>query len=203
MDFNTLPSQEIIEKTKAALEANGIQVIIADNGADAKQKALELLPQNAEVMDMTSTTLDTIGVSKEIQESEKYNSVKKKLMSMSRETQSLEMQKLGTAPEWAVGSVHAITEDGKVLIASNTGSQLAGYVYGSAHVVWVVGAQKIVKDIDEGMKRIYDYVLPLESERAHKAYGVPGSAVNKLLIINKEVTPNRLTIILVKEVLGF
>lgn len=203
MSYNTLPSQDIIEKTKAALESNGMQVIIAENGVDAKQKVFELLPQNAEVMNMTSVTLDTIGVSKEIQESGKYNSVKKKLMSMDKNTQRLEMKKLGSAPEYAVGSVHAVTEDGHVLIASNTGSQLAGYVYGSAHVIWVVGTQKIVKNTDEAIKRIYDYVLPLESERAHKAYGVPGNAVNKLLIINKEVSPTRLTMILVKEVLGF
>lgn len=203
MTYNTLPSQEIIEKTKAALEANGIQVIIAENGAEAKQKVLGLLPQNAEVMDMTSTTLDTIGLSKEIQESEKYNSVKKKLMTMDKNTQGLEMKKLGSAPEYAIGSVHAVTTDGHILIASNTGSQLAGYVYGSAHVIFVVGAQKIVGNTDDGITRIYDYVLPLESERAKKAYGVPGSFVSKLLIFNREVTKNRVTVILVKEVLGF
>ncbi len=203
MHYQTIPSQEIIEKTAKALQANGIAVVIAENRAEAKKKALELLPQNAEVMNMTSVTLDTIGVAKIINESPEYNSVRNKLMAMKRETQGVEMQKLGAAPEWAVGSVHAVTEDGHVLIASNSGSQLPGYVYGSAHVIWVVGAQKIVKDTDSGIKRIYDYTLPLESERAHKAYGVPGSAVNKLVIINKEVTPNRLTMILVKEVLGF
>lgn len=178
-------------------------MIIAKNGEDAKKKVLELIPKQAEVMTMSSTTLDTIGITKEINESSQYNSVRNKLFSMDRKTQELEMQKLGSAPEYAVGSVHAVTEDGHVLIASNTGSQLPAYVYGSAHVIWVVGAQKIVKDTDSGIKRIYDYVLPLESERAHKAYGVTGSAVNKLLIINKEATPNRLIIILVKEVLGF
>lgn len=203
MDYKSIPSQDVIDKTKAALQTNGIQVIVVENGVDAKKKVSELLPQNAEVMTMTSTTLDQIGATEEINKSGKYNAVRDKLYSMDRETQYIEMQKLGAAPEYTVGSVHAVTEDGHVLIASNTGSQLPAYVYGSAHVIWVVGAQKIVKDTDEAIKRIYDYVLPLESERAHKAYGVPGSAVNKLLIINKEVTPNRLTMILVKEALGF
>ncbi len=99
--------------------------------------------------------------------------------------------------------MHAVTEDGKVLIASNSGSQLPAYAYGSGHVIWVVGAQKIVKNLDEGIKRIYEHSLPLESERARKAYGVPGSAVNKLLIINKEIIPGRITMILTKEKLGF
>jgi len=121
---------------------------------------------------------------------------------MDRKTQGLEMQKLGAAPEWAVGSVHAVTEDGKVIIASASGSQLPSYAYGSSHVVWVVGSQKIVKDLDEGMKRVREYVLPLESERAMKAYGQP-SSINKLLILNKEANPGRITMVIVKEKLGF
>ena len=121
---------------------------------------------------------------------------------MDRGKEGTEMQKIGAAPEWAIGSVHAITEDGHVLVASNTGSQLPAYVYGAGHVVWVVGAQKIVKDTTEGIQRIYEYCFPLENERLMKAYGVP-SGVSKLLIINKEKIPERLTAIFVKEKLGF
>ncbi len=202
MSCNTLPSQEIIEKTIQNLKTNGIDALVVEKGEDAKKKVFELLPKDAEVMNMSSVTLDTLGISQEIMESGKFNSVKKKLMSMDRKTQSLAMQKLGAAPEYTVGSVHAVTEEGNVLIASNTGSQLPAYVYTSAHVIWVVGAQKIVKNTDSGIKRIYDYVLPLEDARFRKAYGI-GSFVSKLLIINKETVPNRLTMILVKEVLGF
>ena len=157
-------------------------------------------------MQMTSITLDEIGVSKEINESGNYDSVRNKLNKLDRNTQHREMQQLGAAPEWAIGSVHAVTEDGKILIASNTGSQLPGYAYGSSHVIWVVSTQKIVNNLDEGMERIYDYVLPLETLRARKAYGLPdtfNSNVSKLLLITKEVSPNRITLIFVKEKLGF
>ena len=154
-------------------------------------------------MTMSSVTLDTIGITKELNGSNRFKPVRDTLYAMNRETQRVAMLKLGAAPEWTVGSVHAVTEDGHILIASNTGSQLPAYAYGSAHVIWVVGTQKIVATTEEGIKRIYDYVLPLESERARKAYGVPGSAVNKLLIINKEVAPGRLTVIFVKEKLGY
>ena len=121
---------------------------------------------------------------------------------MDQKIQGAEMKKLGAAPEWAIGSVHAVTEDGKVVVASATGSQLPAYAYGSLHVLWIVGAQKIVKDMNEATKRVYEYVLPLESERAMKAYGM-GSNVNKELIFNKEVTPGRITMIIVKEKIGF
>lgn len=202
--YDQLANDQTIEKTVQALKNSGIETIVVSNGEEAKKKVLEIVPQNAEVMTMSSVTLDSVGVTDEINKSGKYNSVRNKLFSMDRNTQLAEMNKLGAAPEWTVGSFQAVTEDGKLLIASNTGSQLPAYVYGSPNVIWVIGSQKIVKDTDEGIKRINEYVLPLESERARKAYGVPGSFVSKILIINKEVNPNRrLTVIIVKEKLGF
>jgi hypothetical protein len=206
MQWDTLANEESISKAVASLIEAGIKTEIAETSEDAKRKILAAIPKGAEVMPMTSITLDTIGISQEINESGKYNSVRDKLNKLDRTTQHREMQKLGAAPEWAIGSVHAVTEDGKVIIASNTGSQLPGYAYGSSQVIWIVGTQKIVKNLDEGLKRIYDYVLPLETKRARKAYGLPDtfhSNVSKLLIINKEVVPNRITLIFVKEKLGF
>lgn len=202
-DFTVLASDESIARTIDALKANGINAVVVENAQEARKKVLEIIPQNTEVMTMSSVTLETIGIDKEINETGKYNSVKNKLYKLDRKTQGLEMQKLGAAPEYAVGSVHAVTEDGKVLIASNTGSQLPAYAYASAHVLWIVGTQKIVANLDEGMRRIYDYVLPLESERMNKFYGVPKSNVSKLLIVSKEIKLQRITLIFVKEKLGF
>lgn len=203
MNWNTIANNQTLAKTVEALKANGVNTIVVDTIADAKTKALEMLPKGAEVMTMTSETLRISEIEKEVNESGNYNAVKPKLFAMDRATQGAEMQKLGAAPEYAIGSVHAVTEEGQVIVASNTGSQLPGYVYGSSHVVWVVGAQKIVKNIDEGLKRIYDYVLPLEAERARKAYGVAGSNVSKLFILNKEVNPDRIQMILIKEQIGY
>lgn len=201
--WTKIPDQKTLDKTVRALASNGIETIVVENGEEAKEKILELLPKGAEIMNMTSVTLDEIGVPSEINESADFISVRKKLMQMDRTTQGLEMQKIGSAHEYTLGSVHAVTENGQIIIASNTGSQLPAYAYGASHVIWVVGAQKIVKNLDEGFKRIYEYVLLLESERAKKAYGVSGSNVSKLLIINKEVKSGRLIMILVKERIGF
>lgn len=202
--WNTIPTDEMLFKTVAALQEHNISAMVVENAVEAKQKALELIPHGAEVLQATSITLDTTGISEAINTSGKYNAIKPKLMQMNRQTQGGEMQKIGSAPEYVIGSVHAVTEDGKLLIASNTGSQLAAESYGASHVVFVVGAQKVVKNIDEGIQRINDYVLPQESERANKAYNITsGSFVSKLLIINREVSPNRTSLILVKESLGF
>jgi len=201
--FSTVAPKETIERVMAALKRNGIEPYFVASGAEAKRKVLELLPEGAEVMNMTSVTLETIGAPAEINESGKYNAVRQKLMSMDSEKEGREMRKLGAAPDYVLGSVHAMTEEGEVLIASNTGSQLPAYVYGAGNVIWVVGSQKLVKNLEEGMRRLYEYALPLESERAKKAYGVPGSSVNKILIVNREVQPGRITVIIVGEKLGF
>lgn len=203
MKWEELASADALNAATKALGANGISAIVVENGEEAKKKAMELIPKGAEVFTVTSTTVASIGLDKEINESGSYASVRKRLSGMDRNTQGKEMAELGSAPEWVVGSVHAVTEDGSAIIASQTGSQLSSYAYGAQHIIWIVGTQKIVKDLDEGMRRIYEHSLPLEGERAKKAYGAPGSAVNKLLIVKKEVVPNRTTMILVKERLGF
>ncbi len=185
-----------------ALEANGMKAYFAGTGAEAKQKVFELIPAGAEIMNMTSVTLDMIGVAQEINESGKYDAVRIKLMD--KDVPADRKRQLGAAADWTIGSVHALTEDGKLMIASNTGSQLGAYAYGSPHLIWVIGAQKIVKDFDEGMKRLHEYVLPLESERANKAYNITnGSFISKLLVFNREITPDRVTVIIVNEKLGF
>lgn len=203
-DWKTLAPKEIIQKTIESLKVNGINAELVETGDEAKKKVLGMIPTDSEVMTMSSVTLQKTGIADAINESKDLTSVKNKLSKLDRTTQGPEMQKLGAAPEYAVGSVHAVTEDGKVVIASNTGSQLPAYAYGSEHVIWVVGAQKIVENLNVATERIYDYVLPLESERMNKTYNVSvGSFVSKILIINREINPQRLHLIFVNEALGF
>ena len=154
---------------------------------------------------MSSETLRTSGIADLINESGKFDSVKNKLNKLNREKDFKEMQKLGGTPDYVIGSVHAVTSEGHVFIASNTGSQLPAYIYGASHVIWVIGTQKIVEDDSEALKRIYDYVLPKESVRLADQYGNPEikSNVSKLVIVNKEFNPERIKIIFVKESLGF
>ncbi|MBI2583056.1 MAG: LUD domain-containing protein [Candidatus Aenigmarchaeota archaeon] len=200
-NWTVLADRSQVDRTIDALKANGIETFAVENGEEAKAMALSIIPEGSEVMNMTSATLDAIGLSKEILESGRFKSVRERLVSMDRSTQGAEMRRINAAPEYAIGSVQAVTENGSILIASGSGSQLPAYAYGAEKVVWVVGTQKIVKDIDEGMRRIYEHSLPLEDARARKVYGV-GSGVNKLLIVNKE-RPGRITLIFVKERLGF
>ncbi len=202
MDWNKLADEQTLQKTAKALQSNGVKVYITKDKKQAFEKVMDIIPNGAEVMDLTSVTLDETGISKEIQESGKYKSVRKKIMAVSQKEMRHAMRKMSASVDYAVGSVHAVTEDGKFVIASNSGSQLGAYAFGAGKLIWVIGTQKIVKDMDDAMKRIYEHSLPLEDARARKAYGVP-SAVNKILILEKEIVPDRITVVFVKENLGF
>ena len=201
-EFEKLASDEQIERTAKALEANNIHTLIAENSEEAKHMFFELVPEGSEVFLGASVTLETLGIKDEIDKSGRFDALRPKMFAMDRATQGREIRKLGGVPDYAAGSVHAVTEDGQVLIASNTGSQLGPYAYGAGNIIWVVGAQKIVKDLDEGLQRIYEYCLPREKLHMQQLYNT-GTGVNKILIVNKEFRPKRITMIIVKEELGF
>lgn len=201
-NWEALAGEAQIDETVKALEANGFKTLVVDTAEEAKQAVLGLLPEGTDVFTAQSMTLNAAGIADAINESGRYDSVRKKLMALDRKTQGLEMRKLGATPSIVVGSVNAVTRQGHVVTASFGGSQLTSYVYGAGKVIWVVGTHKLVDDLDEALRRIEEYALPLESERLQKALGVP-SAIGKIVIFRKEIVPERATIILVKEKLGF
>jgi len=202
VDWTRLANDNTIEKAAKALKARGMEVIVVNNRQDAKRKVLELIPEGAEVMDSTSVTLEEIGVSREIQESSRYQSIRKKIISIDNREKREAFRRRAAAVEFIVGSVHAVTEEGQVAIAAQSGSQLSPYAFGAARVIWVIGTQKIVKNLDEAFRRIKEHCLPLEDARARRAYGV-GSSINKILIVEREIVPNRITVVFVKEKVGF
>jgi hypothetical protein len=201
-EFSQLASVEQIRAVANALENNGISASVVDSGEEARDAVRSLLPVGAEVFNNTSRTLEVIDVAEDIERSGLYQPLRPRLYQMDREMQGREMRQLSAAPDWVVGSVHAVTQEGALLIASASGSQLGPIVAGADHVILVIGGQKIVPDLDSGLRRIYEYCFPLEDLRARQAYGVP-SGVNNLLVINKAVNRGRISTILVNEVLGF
>ncbi len=201
--FDAIADDTAITTTVDNLTANGFTAYVAEDAEAAKQQVLELLPNGSEVLTTTSMTLEALGLDKIINESGDYDAVRPKLNAMWGDpSKKRDQRKLGAAPDYVVGSIHALTQDGAVLIASNTGSQLPAYTYGAGTVIWVVGAQKIVKDMPEARQRLEQHVFPLENERSKQAYGAP-SNISKLLEYRKEVAPGRVHIVIVKEPLGF
>jgi hypothetical protein len=199
--FDQPASEDQLTKTVEALQSNGFRSVVVETGAEARTFVLGLIPSGAEVYNPPSRTLDQIGLTAEIETSTRFTPLRSRLKSLDRKTQRREINKLTASPDVVVGSVHAITQQGQVLIASATGSQLSSEVSGAAAVIWVVGIQKLVSDLDEGFRRIREYSYPLEDARTRRLYAQP-SAINKILLINAE-QPGRITIVLVRQNLGF
>jgi YkgG family uncharacterized protein len=200
--FGRVGDDARVRRAAGALEANGIKVLRAADAAEAKRMVLGLIPDGSQVSYGASQSLEVAGIVDAIEKSGRYEPLRPRIRSMDRKTQADEMRRLGAAPDVMLGSVHAVTETGSLITASMGGSQLGPYVSGAGRVILVVGTQKIVSDLDEGLRRVNEYALPLEDARAQAAYGIR-SAVNKVLIINREIVPGRITVVLVDEVLGF
>jgi hypothetical protein len=200
--FATPGDAKTIERTAEALRAKGHHVHVARDLSAAKRIVLDLVPEGAEVGSGASRTLDELGVTTEIEQSGRYDAVRPKLWSMDRATQMREIRKLGAAPDVWLNSAHAVTEDGAIVIASNSGSQVTPIAMGAGKVILAIGAQKIVPDLATAFRRIEEYSYPLEDERARATYGF-GSAINKVLLINGDVVPGRISVVLIRAAIGF
>ncbi len=202
MKWEEPANDKIVEMTAKALKENGFETIVVNNAEEAKKKVLELIPPGSEVYQGASVTLQEIGITHEIEESGKYISLRKQMHATADKDLRGKLMKEASNTTYMLGSANAITTDGHIINASASGSQLAPYVFGAQNVIFVVGTQKIVKNLDEAMQRIKEYIFPLENERVKVAYGIPGSSINKILIQQKE-RPGRIKVILVKQKLGF
>ena len=195
------PAQRL-ERAAAALRSHGFTVEILDDTAAARTRVKDLIPEGASVFTGASETLRLSGIDDDINTSGRYDAIKPRVLGMDRATGADDIRRLLASPDVAVGSVHAVTETGSLVVASGTGSQLPGYAGGAARVIWVVGAQKVVPDLPAALRRVEDHCLPLESARTQAAYGSP-SAVNRLLVLNAELSPGRGTVLLLRQAIGF
>ena len=201
VEFERPADRATLERTAAALRERGFLAEVADSAAHARELVLEAIPAGSEVHVALSETMRELGLTAEIDESGRYDSVRSRLSQLDRVTQRRERQKTGAAPEYVLGSAHAITSDGQIIVGSGSGSQLGAHAYTAGQVILVVGHQKLVRDLDEGLRRLREYSLPREWERMQQA-GLPGAVLAKTLIIHYEFG-HRIRVILVPETLGF
>src|SRR5207247_5695572 len=128
--------------------------LAANAPAEAKRIALGHIPHGSQVHHAPSQSLEAAGITDEIERSGRYEPLRPRIWSMDRKTQADEIRRLASAPDVMLGSVHAVTETGSLVAASASGSQLGPYASGAGRVILVVGTQKIVSDLEEGLRRI-------------------------------------------------
>jgi len=197
----TDPVADRIERVAAALRSHNIETIVVDSGQEARRVVLEMIPEGAEVHSGKSKTLEDVGLYAELVESGRYDALRPRFLAMDRKTQGREIRKLIAAPDYMLGSVAAVTDDGVLVAASATGSQLGAYVSGAGRVILVVGSQKIVAGLDAALRRINEVVFPYENAQVRERLGVD-TALEKVLVMYGEWQPGRTTVVLVREPVG-
>jgi LUD domain len=200
--FTTLPDEQTLAATVVALEEHGFSVEVVDDLDAAREAVLARVPEGSTVMTNTSVTLQETGIADAIDGGGgRYDSARNRMFALDFATELQEMKAIAGQPDFALGSVHAVTSEGALVIASASGSQLASYAWGAANVIFVVGAQKLAPSPEAARARIYQHSLILEDARAYAAYG-QNSFVGKILEIHQE-TPGRIHVLIIRKVVGF
>jgi hypothetical protein len=192
---------DLLERVASILRSNKIDTTIVDTAEEARAAVLGMIPEGAEVHSGKSRTLEDTGLYHELTETGRYDAVRPKMFAMDRATQGREIRKLIASPDYMVGSVAAVTEDGALVAASATGSQLGAYAAGGGRVILVIGSQKIVPDLDAALRRIRDVVYPWENAQVQAKLGVD-TILTKVLILYGEWTAGRTSVVLVRERVG-
>jgi L-lactate utilization protein LutC len=204
MSYDRLPPKQIIKKTVKALEDRGITSKFVETKEEAFSKLKSLIPPGSEIMLAGSTTLEQIGfVDLLVSKKHPWKNLKDKILAEKDPPRQWKLRKKSVMADYFIGSVQAVAETGELVIGSQGGSQVPSYAYSSDNVIWVVGAQKIVPTLEDGLKRLREYALPLTDKRM-KNLGHSGTVIGKILIIERETNSNRkVTLIFVNEKLGF
>jgi hypothetical protein len=200
-NFNEPASQEAIERVAIRLRERNMEAIVVSGASEARDAVLQRIPAGAEVHAGKSRTLQDIGVTPVLAEEGRYNYLRNIYLKMDRNTQMREIRKLIAAPDFMLGSVSAVTQEGILVVTSATASQLGPYAAGGGKLILVVGSQKIVPDLDAALQRIREYVLPWEDAQV-RATVPTGSFVGKILIIEREWIAGRIAVILVQQPIG-
>jgi hypothetical protein len=199
--FATPASEQTLQRVVESLKERNIDSVIVDTGDDARRLVLEKLPRGAEVHSGKSKTLQDAGIMDLISDTTVYDALRPRYMKMDRATQMREIRKLIAGPDYMLGSVSAVTEDGILVAASATASQLGPYAYTAGKVILVVGSQKIVPDLETALRRIREYVLPWEDQQV-RALVPTGSFVGKILIVEREWVSGRIEVIIARKPIG-
>ena len=182
---------------------------------EAARKILEIVPPDASIGFSGSQTLSQMNLIGLLEE--RGNIVFNPYKSGLSVDESLEIRRLATSADFYLASANSITEDGKLIFFSGFGNRTSGIAY-AKNVLVICGVNKIVKDLAGALKRAREYATPLNCKRLN--WNTPclkdGTCHEdtcffpeykrmccQVLIIEGEVSPDRLKVILIGESLGF
>jgi len=194
---------EELEEFSKKLEERGFKAIVVDKKKDALEQLKKMIPWGAEVMNGSSTTLNEIGFTELLRNGNLgWKSLHEPILAEKKPEKQAELRRRALLAEYFVTSVNAIAGSGELVASDASGSRVGALPFAAERVIVVAGMNKIVPTLQDALARDAEYAYPLEDVRAKKAYGM-SSGLNKTLILAREMQPGRITVILVKEKLGF
>ncbi len=205
MQFNKLADKKTLDKTVKSLNDKGYEATIVKNKEDALIEVKKSIPEGATLMNGASVTSEQIGFVDYLKtDKHKWNNLHKKIVSETDPIKKAKLRKHGLLSDYYLGSVHALTQSGEFLVASNTASQLSHIVYSSENLIFIVSTKKIVPNLESAMKRLEKHIVPLEDQHMKEKYGM-GTSLNKIVIFKNESPMNarKIKFILIEEDLGF
>jgi len=191
---------EALSRAAKGLRERNYVAHVVDTVADARALVRDLLPRDKAIFTANSETLRHSGLLADIDDGEDFVSVRAQLAGIDPADMRRQVT-MGATPDVIVGSVHAVTEDGVLVATSASGSQLGPYAAGAEKVIWVVGGQKVVPDLDTALRRVRTYSYPREHAR-WRAQGFE-TFMGKTLIMEREYLANRATVVLIRDAIGF
>lgn len=205
MNYKTIPTKDIVEKTMNSLKKNGHLPEFFETKEEVLERIKELIPKGVSVMNGASRTLEDIGFIEYLKgNSHGWNNLHAEILAEKDVAKQNLLRKQSVLSDFYLGSAHAVTENGEILIASNSGSQLPHIVFTSENLIFVVGVQKITPTLSEAFNRLEKHVIPLENTRMQEVAGVD-TYPSKIVILNREpeFMGRKSYILFVNEELGF
>ncbi len=189
-----------------ALKERGISSELLQTGGEALERLRSLIPAGATLSTGASLTLKEIGFEGLLMSgTHPWKNLKAEYLAEKDPAVQTRLRRQSTLADYYLGSVHAVARTGEIVIASMSGSQLAPYAYSASNVIWVVGAQKITDSLEDGLRRVREYIFPHEDKRMREASsGKMGSMIGKFLIIEREPAfmNRKITLLFVRQTIG-
>jgi len=182
---------------------------------EAADKILAMIPQAASVGISGSVTLAQLGIVSLLEE--RGNEVFNQYKSGITRQESLQLRRRGTEADYYLASANAISCGGELVFFSGYGNRISGITY-AKNVIIACGINKITATCEEAIKRAREYATPLNCQRLN--WNTPcfkdgicrkeiclfpdyKRMCCQILIIEAEVLPDRLKVVLIGENLGF
>ena len=201
--WNRIPPSDIVKKTAREIEKRGIHVIISPDCEDALEQLKKIIPAGAEVMSGSSTTLIEIGYEEYILAgTSEWNIVHERISQENDDSKRAELRRKSVAADYFISGANAIAQSGEIVACDASGSRTGAWPFAAGHLILVVGINKIVPTLNDALERVREYAYRLENVRAQKVYGTP-SILGKCVILAHEKNAGRITLILIKEALGY